>query len=84
MAKTIALARPHDGSTRLSAAVLLAGGGAAWLYGLMAPHWVAAALAPVCGHAGALALHCPACYAAMAMIAAGAGLALTARRSARR
>jgi hypothetical protein len=50
-------------------------GGTAWYAELMSPVWAAEALGPICAHAGALALHCPACYAALAMVGAGLGLA---------
>ena len=48
--------------------------GAAWYASLMRPVLAAATLGPICTHGGALALHCSACYAALAL--AGSGLAL--------
>ena len=73
--------RPHGIATRQSLkalGILFAGAGIVWIDQLMRPRWMAAMLGPICGHAGALALHCPACYAAAALIVAGVGLALGA------
>jgi hypothetical protein len=52
----------------------LAGGGAVWWTLLMRPIWAASAYGPICGHASLLGPHCPPCYAALAMFAAGLGL----------
>jgi len=66
----------------LGAAASLTALGGVWYMALMRGIWAAEALGPVCRHSGPLALHCPACYAALAMILAGVGLAgAAARRS---
>ena len=50
--------------------------GAVWLQWLMGPRWAAMAYGPICSHTALSGLHCPACYAAVAMIATGIGTAL--------
>ena len=45
--------------------------GALWYATLMQEVWAAEALGPICRHGGTLALHCPSCYAALAMFAGG-------------
>ena len=45
--------------------------GALWYGALMRGIWAAQALGPICHHGGPLALHCPSCYAALAMVAGG-------------
>lgn len=50
------------------------GGGIAWYAVLMRRTAVAAAYGPICGHASLAGLHCPSCYAALSMAAAGLGL----------
>lgn len=73
-------ARP-SGAAQVSAALGSGGAlafGAVWYAVLMRPVWAASSLGPICGHQGALLLHCPACYAAMTLMAAGvAGLGLS-------
>ncbi len=59
----------------LGAAASLTTIGGVWYAALMRGIWAAEALGPICRHGGPLALHCPACYAALAMILAGVGLA---------
>jgi hypothetical protein len=54
--------------------------GSAWLYAAMRLGLPASTLGPICGHSGAFALHCPACYVAGAMIIAGFALGLSATR----
>ena len=51
--------------------------GGLWYADLMRGPWAAAALGPVCHHGGPLALHCPSCYAALAVMALGAFGGLT-------
>ena len=58
--------------------MLLVVSGAAGLELMMQPRWAASTLGPVCGHGGAFAIHCPACYVAAAMITAGLVLGLGA------
>lgn len=71
---------PKDPARVVRASAALASGGAvlfgaAWYGALMRPVWAAASLGPICGHQGLLVLHCPACYAAMSLVAVGlAGL----------
>jgi hypothetical protein len=76
----LAIARPA-----VSAAGLL--GASATLYlSAMTPKWAAEAMfGPICGGHAALALHCPACYAAAALAGLGLGAAALAgiRASAR-
>jgi hypothetical protein len=45
--------------------------GLVWYGLLMRGLWAAQAIGPVCHHDGAFATHCPACYAALALVAAG-------------
>ncbi|HWA62992.1 MAG TPA: hypothetical protein VG939_16550 [Caulobacteraceae bacterium] len=63
----------------------VAAGGAAWFWTLMSPIWEAARFGPICGHGAALVAHCPSCYAALALVAAGlaaaAHSALTPQRA---
>ena len=59
----------------LGAAASLTAVGGLWYAALMRGIWAAEALGPICRHGGPLALHCPACYAAIAMAMAGVGLA---------
>lgn len=61
----------HLGIRGVGALALVAG--ATWYVVLMRPIVAAAAYGPICRHGGLLALHCPACYAALAL--AGLGLA---------
>lgn len=63
-----------------AAGVLLIVSGSAWLYMTMHLRLAASALGPICGHSGPFVLHCPACYAAAAMIAAGFAIAVGAAR----
>ena len=63
---------------RLAIAALLTGSGIAWIDLLMRPRWAASALGPICSHAGLLAPHCPACYAAAALVAAGMAMGVSA------
>jgi len=58
---------------------LATGVGAVWYAILMRPVTDAAAFGPICHHGGSLALHCPACYAALALGALGLGLTIVAR-----
>ena len=71
--------RPGTAQARGSGGVAAAALGMAWYVSLMRPVWAAAALGPICGHHGLLVVHCPACYLAVALMAAGAGLVATAR-----
>ena len=73
-------ARLHD---RLAASVLLIAAGFAWLYLTMHLRLAASALGPICGHVGLFVLHCPACFAAAAMIAAGVAIGGVAIRQSR-
>ena len=59
----------------LGAAATLTAVGGLWYAALMRGVWAAEALGPICRHSGAIALHCPACFAALAMALAGVGLA---------
>ena len=60
----------------LGAAASLTAVGGLWYAALMREIWAAEAFGPVCRHGGGpLALHCPACYAALAMVLAGVVLA---------
>jgi len=72
-------------TNRLTPAVdLIAAGGLAFVVGgawyaiLMRRIWAAAAYGPICGHAKGIGLHCPACYAALALIGLGLGLSVLA------
>ena len=49
--------------------------GALWYVSLMRPVWTAASLVSICGHGGLWAVHCPACYAALALSVGGVALA---------
>lgn len=66
----------------LAAALACAGVGLVWYTFLMPSPWAAAALSPICGHAGTSLFHCADCYAALAVTAAGvlAALARLAER----
>lgn len=55
---------------------LLSLAGMAWYAVLMWPIVRAAQLGPICSHAGSLALHCPSCYAALALVGTGLGVML--------
>lgn len=55
--------------------------GAVWYAALMQPVIRAGQLGPICSHAGSLALHCPSCYAALALIGAGLGVMLVSAGS---
>ena len=59
------------------------GAGLAWYAALMRPIWASAALGPICGHGTLLIAHCPACYAALALAAAGVVAAATVDRRTR-
>ena len=72
---------------RMTAPIIALGvstAGALWYGALMRGVWAAQALGPICHHGGPLALHCPSCYAALAMVAGGlaasAGLAARGQR----
>jgi hypothetical protein len=60
-------------------AVGVTGIGLAWYALLMWGPWTAASLAPICHHGSTWALHCPACYAALALTATGAAGLVAAR-----
>jgi hypothetical protein len=64
----------------LGAAASLTAVGGLWYATLMRGLWAAEALGPICRHGGLLAVHCPACYAALAMAAAGVVLGGLAAR----
>ena len=68
---------------RNAAAITMIAIGAAWLTWLMGPSLAAfgAALTygPICSHAAPFGAHCPACYAAIALIGMGMGLAFSGR-----
>jgi len=59
----------------LAAGLVVAGAGLTWYGVLMRPIWAAASLGSICGHAGLLVAHCAPCYAALALVVAGGGLA---------
>ncbi len=52
--------------------------GVFWYAALMRPVLAAAALGPICRHGGVLALHCSACYVALALAGSGLALLITA------
>jgi hypothetical protein len=56
---------------RLALSMASVGFGATWLALLMRPYVPAGQLGPICGHAREALPHCPACYVAAALIAAG-------------
>jgi hypothetical protein len=56
--------------------------GSVWLYAAMRLGLPASMFGPICGHSGAFAPHCPACYVAGVMIIAGLALGLGATRRA--
>ena len=68
---------------RNAAAITTIAVGAAWLAWLMGPSFVAfgAALTygPICSHAAPFGAHCPACYAAVALIGLGMALGFSGR-----
>ena len=68
--------KPISAFERRAAAFLMAASGIVWLELLMRARWSAEAFGPICAHSGAFALHCPSCYAATAMIAAGVVIAI--------
>jgi hypothetical protein len=49
--------------------------GPLWYVALMRNVWGLAALSPICAHSGPLIGHCPPCYAALALVVGGLGLA---------
>ena len=59
------------GGRRTGLGVLAVASGAVWYVSLMQPVLSAARFGPICHHGGSLALHCPACVAALALVAGG-------------
>lgn len=68
---------------RNAAAITMTAVGAAWLTWLMGPSLAALGTAltygPICSHAALFGAHCPACYAAVALIGMGVALAFSRR-----
>lgn len=63
--------RPYRSDALAAAGPITAFLGGLLYIRLMSEAWIAETLGPICRHGGLATLQCPACYAALAMVATG-------------